>query len=248
MPAAVLIHAFPLAASMWEPQLKAAPAGWRLVAPDLRGFGGSTAADPDTDQASITDYAADVVDVLAELGIDRAVIGGLSMGGYVTFALLRRTPALATAVVLADTRAGADSLEARATRRSLLAVLEREGAAGVAREVIPRLLGPAAHLDRPDLESVLRRLIKQQSAEAIRGAIARLMDRPDSTPMLPDIRVPALVVVGSDDQVTPPSEAERLASEIPHAELVVIPRSGHLSSLEQPDEFSAALARFLSRL
>jgi pimeloyl-ACP methyl ester carboxylesterase len=246
MPAAVMIHAFPLAASMWEPQLKSPPAGWRLVAPDLRGFGGSTSADPEIGQVSIGDYAVDVIDLLAELGIGSVVVCGLSMGGYATIALLRRAPALASAVVFADTRAGADSLEARANRRSLLAVLEREGSSGVARDVIPKLLGPTAHLDRPDLEAGLRRLIKQQSPAAIRGAIVRLMDRPDSTPMLPEIRVPALVVVGSDDVVTPPVEAERLASEIPRAELIVIPRSGHLSNLEQPDAFSAALARFLS--
>jgi pimeloyl-ACP methyl ester carboxylesterase len=247
-PAAVLVHAFPLAASMWEPQLRAAPPGWRLLAPDLRGFGGSTAPDSDLDHPSINDYASDVIDLLAELGIDRAVVVGLSMGGYVTLATFRRAPALVRGVVLADTRAGADSLEARANRRSLLALLDREGPSGVARDLIPKLLGPFAHLDQPDLEAGLRRLIKQQSAAAIRGAIVRLMERPDSTPLLADIRVPALVLVGQDDSVTPVSEAERLATAIAGAELVVIPRSGHLSSLERPKDFSTALSAFLSRL
>ncbi len=244
----MLIHAFPLAAPMWEPQLKTAPPGWRFLAPDLRGFGGSTSLDSDAEQPSINDYATDVVDLLAELGIERAVVGGLSMGGYVTLAALRRAPALVSGVVLADTRAGADSLEARANRRSLLALLEREGPSGVARDMIPKLLGPAAHLDQPDLEAGLRRLIKQQSAAAIRGAIVRLMERADSTPLLAEIRVPALVVVGSDDTLTPLAEAERLADGIPKAELVVIPRSGHLSNLEQPQDFNAALSTFLSRL
>jgi 3-oxoadipate enol-lactonase len=248
MPVAVLIHAFPLAATMWEPQLKNAPPGWRLIAPDLRGFGGSTSADPEGESPSIDDYAADVVDLLAELGVTSAVVGGLSMGGYVTFAVLRRAPEVAIGVVLADTKPGADSLEARANRRSMLALLDREGPSGVAREMVPKLLSPASQLERPDLESGVRRLIKQQSAAALRGAIQRLMDRPDATPQLPGIRVPVMVVVGSDDQVTPVSEAQRMAEGIPRADMVVIPRSGHLSSLEQSDEFNRALSAFLSRL
>lgn len=244
---ALLIHAFPLAAAMWELQVRSPPPAWRLIAPDLRGFGGSTAVDGEA-PPSIDDYAADVIDLLAELGVGGAVVGGLSMGGYVTFAVLRRAPELVAGVVLADTKAGADSLEARANRKSMLALLEREGPSGIAREMMPRLLGPASLAERPDLESGVRRAIKQQSAAAIRGALLRLMDRPDATPQLAAIRVPTLVVVGADDVVTPVGEARKIAERIAGAELVVLENSGHLSNLEQPAAFTRTLSAFLSRL
>lgn len=243
----VLIHAFPLSASMWEAQAAAAPPGWRVIAPDLRGFGRSTLADG-PGAPSIADYADDVLDLLAGLGVTRAVIGGLSMGGYVTFAILRRAPAIARAVVLADTKAGADSPEARANRRNMLATLDREGPAGVARDMLPKLLSPASLAERPDLESEVRQAVESQSPAAIRGAILRLMDRPDSTPLLASIHVPTLVLVGADDRVTPPEEARSMAETIAGSELAVIERSGHLSNLERPDRFSAVLGSFLSRL
>ena len=132
----VLLHAFPLASTMWEPQFKAVPSGWRLLAPDLRGFGGST-IEPESDASSLDDYAADVLHLLQELTIPSAVIGGCSMGGYATFAVLRNAPQVVRAVVLADTRAGADSSEGRENRRSLLAHLDREGPSGVANEMMP---------------------------------------------------------------------------------------------------------------
>jgi pimeloyl-ACP methyl ester carboxylesterase len=243
---AVLLHAFPLAATMWEPQFKAVPSGWRLIAPDLRGFGGSTLEQAES--PSIDDYAADVVHLLNELGFASAVIGGCSMGGYAAFAVLRRAPGLARGLVLVDTRGGADNLEARANRRSMLAKVDREGSSGVAQEMIGKLIGPTTIERRPDVQSNIRRLIKQQSAPAIRGAIVRMMERPDSFATLQGVTVPALVVVGQEDTLTPVAESEKLAQTMPNAELVVLPRAGHLSSVEQPEAFNAALAAFLSRL
>lgn len=254
-PVLVLVHAFPLAANMWEPQFKqasapsapsAAPPGWRLLAPDLRGFGGTPAVDGDLENASIDDYAKDVIDLLSELGIDRAVMGGLSMGGYVTFAMLRRAADRVRGLVLADTKSGADTLEARGNRRNVLALLDREGPSGIARDMAPKLVGPTTQTDRPELEAGVRRLIKQQSAAAIRGAVLRLMERPDSTPQLASIRVPTLVLVGRDDAITPVVESQRMADAIPGAQLVIVPKAGHLSSLEQPEAFNAALSEFLA--
>lgn len=246
LPVLVLVHAFPLAATMWEPQMRTPPAGWRVLAPDLRGFGGST--DTENSNPSMADYAADVIDLVRELGIASAVIGGLSLGGYATLALLRQDPDLVRGLVLADTRAGADSPEGRANRRSMIALIDREGSSGVARDMPAALLGPSTREHRPDVEASVRRIIKQQSPLAIRGAVVRMMERPDSTPLLTGIRVPCLVLVGDEDTVTPPDEAQRLADGIPGATRVVIAGAGHLSNLEQPEQFSAATEAFLSRL
>jgi pimeloyl-ACP methyl ester carboxylesterase len=243
----VLLHAFPLSAAMWEPQLQHVPDGWRFITPDLRGFGGSSESDPN-DGESMDDFAADVVSLLAELNITEAVIGGLSMGGYTTFAILRHFPQVAQALILADTRAGADSPEGRANRRGLIAVVDREGPSGIAREMIPKLLGKTTRETNPQVEPVVRHLINRQSPNALRSGLQRMMQRPDSTPLLAATQVPTLVIVGAEDELTPPAESERIAEAIPGATLVVIPQSGHLSNLERPDEFNQALSSFLTRL
>jgi len=242
----VLLHAFPLGAGMWEPQIASIPKGWRLITPDLRGFGGTT--DADGGEPTMDDYARDVVDLLGALGVARAVVGGCSMGGYATFAVIRNAPDLVEAVVLADTRAGADSLEGRASRKSMLALLDREGPSGVAREMLPRLLGPTTLATNPTIEATVRRLIKQQSSDAIRGAILRMLDRADSMPLVSALRKPALVVVGEEDELTPVAESRRMAEAIPNARLEIIPAAGHLANLEQPLRFNTALGTFLTSL
>ena len=243
----VLLHAFPLGANQWEPQIRSIPAGWRLITPDLRGFGGSTELDS-LSALAITDFADDVVDLLKELSVERAVIGGLSMGGYAALALLQGAPQVIEALVLADTRATADSPEGRANRRNMLALVDREGPSGVAREMMPKLLGKTTRESNPGIEAQVRRLIKQQSPVAIRGAIHRMMHRPDSTALLPQITVPTLVIVGEEDELTPPEDSRRIAEAVPGATLVTIPGAGHLSNLEQPDAFNAALTAFLAKL
>ena len=239
-----LIHAFPLGAGMWEAQLKAAPAGWRLIAPDLRGFGGSTIPDPD-DSPSMDDYAADVIDLLNELSIKSAVIAGCSMGGYAALAVARHAPQLLRALVLIDTRATADTLEGRANRRSMLALLEREGPSGVARDMMPKLLGKTTLEERQDIEPMVRRLVKQHSASALRGGIQRMMARPDSSALLQELTAPLLIIVGEEDVLTPPGDARKMAGLNPKAQLIMIPRTGHLPNLEQPEALNDTLFGFL---
>ena len=243
----VLLHAFPIGASMWEPQMRGIPAGWRLITPDLRGFGGSSEADS-VNSMSMGDYASDVVNLLDELGIDRVVIGGASMGGYATMAFAQTAADRIDGLVFANTRAGADSPEARANRRNMLAVVDREGPSGVARDMMPKLLGNTTRETNPEVEPFVRRLIKQQSQTAIRGAIHRMMHRPDSTPLLSQVQVPTLVVTGEEDELIPIDESRAIANAIKDSTLVVIPGAGHLSNLEQPDAFNNALNTFLAKL
>ena len=243
----VLLHAFPIGANLWEPQIRGIPQGWRLITPDLRGFGGSTELDS-IGALSMSDYAEDVVDLLDELGIARVVVGGASMGGYATLAFFQAAADRVEGLVLANTRAGADSPEARANRRNMLALLDREGPSGVARDMMPKLLGRTTRETNPEAEATVRRLIKQQSPLAIRAAIHRMMHRPDSTPLLANVAVPTLVITGDEDELIPIDESRAIAAAVRGASLVVIPHAGHLSNLEQPEAFNNALTAFLTKL
>ncbi len=240
----LLIHAFPLTADMWRPQIERTPGGWRFIAPDLRGFGGrSGGAHP---APSMDAFAGDLAALLDALEIDRAVIGGLSMGGYIAFALLRKSAERVGAVVLANTRAQADTAEGVAARRTMSELVRASGPRAVADQMLPKLLGSTSVRERPHLVNDVRAMIEVNGAEGIDGAIQAMMRRPDSTPMLKSISVPALVIAGEEDTIIPVSAAETLDREIPRSRLVVLPRAGHLSNLEAPDEFSLALADFLS--
>lgn len=242
----VFLHAFPLHAGMWAPQLEALPEGWAAIAPDVRGFGLSEPDPAPCNPAeSLDEVADDVAALLDQLGIRRAVFCGLSMGGYELLALRRRHPGRVAGMVLADTRAGADSEAGRAGRQAMLDLLAREGPPAVAAQMAPKLVGETSARERPDVRRDVARLMSGASADAIGHAVVRMMRRPDSTPGLGDIRCPALVVVGDEDGLTPVSESQALHAAIPDASLAVIPRAGHLSNLERPGAFNAALWWFL---
>jgi 3-oxoadipate enol-lactonase len=238
----VLLHAFPLNARMWEPQLTLADHGWRVLAPHYRGMDGGVQDPP---AVSIDDYAGDVIDLLDSLHIEDAVIGGLSLGGYVAFALFRHAPRYVRGFVLADTRSQADPPEAAEGRTRLLSAVREKGPMAAADEMVPRLLGETTRGERPDVVERVRALILSNPAPAIAGAIAAIMTRPDSTPLLSSIHCPTLIVVGDEDSLTPPAMSRDMQRGIPGSELVVVPKAGHLSNLEQPDAFNAAIARFL---
>jgi pimeloyl-ACP methyl ester carboxylesterase len=249
----LLLHAFPLTADMWRPQLAAAPPRWRLIAPDLRGLGASSRLVHD-DAASerparhVDDHAGDAIRLLDTLGIERALVGGLSMGGYVVLALLRLAPERVRGILLADTRPEADSDEARANRHRMLATLAAGGPAAVADAMIPRLLGATTRRLQPSVEQEVRRLIGTNSSEGIADAIGCLMTRPDSTPLLGNVRVPTQLIVGREDEITAVAVHEEMQRAIPDAALTVIEGAGHLSNLEAPDVFSRTLSRFLASL
>jgi pimeloyl-ACP methyl ester carboxylesterase len=194
---------------------------------------------------SLDDYAADIGHLLDCLEIDNAVIAGLSMGGYIAFALFRMDPDRVTAMLLADTRAQADTPEGRQGRARMRELLAREGPPAIAREMLPKLLTERTRRERPDLAAEVRGMIESNRAAALDAAIAAMMARPDSTPDLARIAVGTLVVVGEEDSVTPVTEAESMHRAIVRSTLTVLPGAGHLSNLEQPELFSKALADFL---
>jgi len=239
----VLLHAFPLNARMWEPQLALAAHDWRVLAPHLRGFGSETADPP---ASTVDEYAGDVIDLLDALHVEDAIIGGLSMGGYAAFAILRRAPRYVRGLILADTRSQADTPEGAAGRTRMLQLLTDKGPAAVVDEMIPKLLGATTRASRPDVVDRVRALALSNPPEAIAGAIRALMTRPDSTPLMSTIHCPTLILVGEEDTLTPPALSEEMHRAIAGSELVVVPGAGHLSSFEQPDAFNSALARFLT--
>lgn len=243
----VLIHAFPMNADMWEAQLDGPPPGWRYVAPDLRGFG---RADPDETAGSrvpsIDDYARDVLALLNHLHVNRAVIAGLSMGGYAAFALFHLAPARVGGLVLANTRAEADGEDARKGRLEMLDRLAGGGVAAVVEQMLPRLLGETTRVQRAAVQERVRAIAEANSAGGIRDAIGRMMSRPDSTDLLPGIHCPTLVIASDEDTLTPSDRAREMQRRIPDSELAIIRGAGHLSNLEQPHDFNQVLERFLT--
>jgi pimeloyl-ACP methyl ester carboxylesterase len=227
---------------MWDAQLTLAASGWRVIAPHLRGMDGGE-WDPET--TSMDDYAGDVIDLLDGLHVHEAVIAGLSLGGYVAFAIFRHAHRYFRGLVLADTRAEADTPEGVEGRRTALALLHERGPRAIADDVIPKLLGATTRAGNPDVVERVRDLILSNSERAIAGAIQALMTRPDSTPILSSIHCPTLVIVGAEDTLTPLALSETLHARIAGSELVVVPGAGHLSNLENPAAFNAALGNFL---
>lgn len=240
----VFLHGFPLNRTMWEPQVTALVAEFRCITIDMRGFGGSAAAGP----YSMDRYADDVAAVLDTLGIERAVICGLSMGGYIAFAMWRRHRARVRALVLADTRATADTVEIAERRRAMIELAETQGATAVANMQISGLVGKTTRDKRPDIYDATHRMMAQTNVDGIVGALEALIARPDSTPTLATIDVPTLVVVGDEDVITPPSEAQSLQAAIPGSRLEVLRQAGHLSNVERPAAFNTVMSEFLASL
>ena len=240
----VLLHGFPHDRTLWSPQMGAFVDQCRCIAPDLRGFGDSRVEPPYT----MDRYADDVVELLDKLGIERAVIGGLSMGGYIAFAIWRRHRARVRALMLADTRASADTDENRAARRAQIELVRSRGAAVLAAQLVPGQLGARTRERHPDIVEVVRDMVARAPIEGIVGALEAMIARPDSTPTLGTIDVPALILVGEDDKLTPPADAAKLHAAIRGSSLETITGAGHLSNIERPAAFNHVISEFLARL
>ncbi|HMQ35354.1 MAG TPA: alpha/beta fold hydrolase [Chloroflexaceae bacterium] len=239
--AVLLLHAFPLRGAMWRPQVEALRDRYRVIVPDLRGFGGT---DAPPGPYSMDQQADDVAALLEYLGVERAALVGLSMGGYIGFAFWRRHRDKVAALVLADTRAGADSAEGKAGRETNARLAEEQGPAAIADKLIPGLVAPGTP---QSVRDELRSYIVANSHEGIAGAPRGMAARPDSTPDLASISVPTMVIVGAEDGLTPPAEADAIHAGVPGSYVALIPEAGHLSSVEQPTVFNTTLRTFLDR-
>jgi pimeloyl-ACP methyl ester carboxylesterase len=240
----LFVHGFPHDRSLWTPQLQALTVQARCLPVDLRGFGETTAAPP----YSMDQYADDLVGLMNVLHLDRAVIAGISMGGYVAFALWRRHPERVRGLVLSNTRAGADSDEARERRRNLQAVVREQGSVGVADAMLTGMLGKTTRSRRPELANVVHRMMSSEPPDGVIGALQAMMDRPDSTSTLSTIDVPTLVVAGDEDALIPMAQVRSMHAAIRGSTLEVITGAGHLSNLERPAAFDHVVSEFLARI
>ncbi len=238
----IFVHAFPLNQTMWDDQVAALRETCRAITLDLRGFGRSGFA---SGPHSIEQMASDVRGLMKALEIDSAVLVGLSMGGYISLAFYRNYPQCLRAMVLADTRASSDTEDARERRIKSAEKAEREGSGVIADDLVPMLLGRSTLSTRPDLIARTREMIEANSPVGIAAAQRAMASRRDSTDLLAAMNIPVLVIVGSEDSLTPVAEAETMHRAIRGSHLQVIEGAGHLSNLEQPPQFDAALCEFI---
>jgi 3-oxoadipate enol-lactonase len=237
--ALLLLHAFPLDASMWEPQTQGLNEAARILAPNFPGFGGEPPAGAVVTMDAAADHAARS---LQEAGVERAVVCGLSIGGYVAFAFWRRHREMVAGFVLANTRAGPDDDAGKERRRQLAERLRNEG--NFLGETPPPLLSETAPVELWDR---VKEIVAAQPAEAIAAASLGMAERPDSTAVLATIDVPTLVIASTGDTLIPQDATTPMAEQIPGAQLAVIEGAGHLSNLEAPTEFNRLLREHLSR-
>ena len=243
-PALVLLHGFPLDRRMWDAQVERLSQNCRVMAPDFRGFGRSGNTDPFT----IESLADDIHVFVEQLVAKPCVLVGLSMGGYVALAYAKKYPADLRGLILVDTKAGADTPEAKQGRVKMIDLVRKDGAAAVADQMLPKMLGPGTQQNRPEVVKSLRSMMEMCSPQTIEYALAAMRDRPDRTGELPAIKVPTLIIVGDADAITPPAVAEGMAKAIPAAKLEVIRDAGHMSPMEQPEQVNRAIERFVTAL
>src|SRR5690242_2347127 len=241
----VLLHGYPFNRTLWNEQVAALSNRYRVITPDLRGLGESEAT---PGAATMNRMAQDVAALLDHLEIPRPVIGGLSMGGYVALAFYKQFRSRVRALILADTRAQADTEEGKQTRQQQAEKALAEGMAGIADSMLPKLLTPETVSKRPDLVKRVRDMMLKTKPEGAAGALLGMAERDDQTPLLSKIACPTLILVGREDPITPVRDSEKMNREIAGSRLVVIDHAAHVSNLEQFEQFNDELVQFLNSL
>ncbi len=241
----VFLHAFPLNRAMWTEQEAALSSHYRVITIDLRGHGES---DAPLWHYSLDQAADDVRALLDHLSIPQALFVGLSMGGYILLALYRKYADRVKGMVLADTKAQADTPKGKAGRFQMAQIAYKQGPAAIADIMIPKLLSPATIQARPEIVQQVRTMIERNQVSGIAGDLMAMAERPDSVPCLKQIACPIRIIVGELDQATPPADAKLMAEQIPNAKLAIIPNAAHLANLEQPEAFTKIVAAFAGEL
>ena len=240
----VLIHGYPFNRSLWADQIPSLSNDHRVIAPDLRGFGESDASQ---EPSTMNNLAADVARLMDHLEMPRATIGGLSMGGYVALAFYKQFAPRVRALVLADTRAQADTEEAKQTRAQQAEKALSEGMAGIADAMLPKLLTPETVSKHPEIVKRVRDMMLKAKPEGAAAALRGMAERDDQTELLRGISVPTLILVGAEDAITPVADSEKMHHAIAGSSLVVLDHAGHVSNIERAKQFNDALLHFLSR-
>ncbi len=239
----LLIHGFPLDHTMWQFQIEDLSRDFRIIAPDLRGFGASDSNDA---PMSMADFADDLARLLTALDVDSPVnICGLSMGGYIAWEFWHRHPQRLSRLILCDTRAAADNTETQNTRRSTAERVLRDGTDFLARMMIPKLFDQETLAQKSALVEATRQVLLGTNPVAIAAALNGMAEREDATDWLPEIRIPALLLCGVSDSITPAEEMQQIAETMSDSQYVTIPQAGHMAPLENPRACNRALRDFL---
>ena len=239
----ILLHAFPLSRQMWKQQFESLnKAGYRVIAPDLRGFGESTNF---ADINSMEAMAHDVAELTNDLKIEKAVIGGLSMGGYVAFNFFRLFPHKTAALILCDTNSAADTDEKRASRLDMIEKIEEKGSQALIEEMLPSLVSEYTKTKNSVLMNALAQMFEATDRQALIAALRGLAERESHDELLKSIDVPTLLIFGEEDSITDFEVARCLKNRISRSRLFIIENAGHYSNLEQPEQFNAVMLNFL---
>ena len=237
----ILLHGFPFTSAIWQAQREALGNGKRrIVTPDLPGFGRTKGSEESMDA-----YAEDVRALIDKLGAQRVILGGFSMGGYVALAFARKYADRLEGLLLVDTKADPDSEEARVGHYALIERVEAEGPQAAFDAMLPRLIAPDTKEKRPEVIDRLREIASGVTAEGVVGALTAMAERPDSTTILGDLTIPALIIVGMHDQITPSRDADELGTQLPMARIAIIDDAGHATPVENPPAVTAAIQSWL---
>jgi len=241
----VLIHGHPFDRSMWREQTAAFGSKYRVITPDLRGYGESEIS---SDKTMLEEFARDIAVLLDELKADDIILCGLSMGGQILFEFFRLFPQRVRALVLADTFAQLDDAERKQARYDTAERLLRKGMRDYAEEVLPKMISPRTVEEQPDVKAHILSMMRGTSPKGAAAALRGRAERPDYTALLPQINVPTFIIVGSDDEFTPVADAEFMRDRIPDSKMAVIEGAGHMPNLENPIEFNRLIGEFIETL
>ena len=240
----VLVHGFPLDNRIWESQIANLSDKYRVIAPDLPGFGKSQPPRPFTMQS----LADTIHEFATQVKATPFVLAGLSMGGYMSFAYERKYPTTLKALILVDTKAEADTTEGKAGRDKMIQTARTSGSPAIAAAMLPKMLAPQSQQNRPQLVQQVKAIMEACPPQTIEYALAAMRDREDYRDCCPSVALPTLIIVGDADAITPPAVAEAMNKSIPHSKLTIIKGAGHLSTMEQPEQINQAMRQFLSSM